>query len=134
MHNHPNMVRAMGGLIAGTSQIPQTSGSGKETIDRVKNAWLEVEWQGSNLEVLIMNWPDGQMRAFHYWILADNQDIARNFYVAVCKWNMEIRGEVLVRSEEHTSELQSPDHLVCRLLLEKKKKKITISNTHSVDY
>src|SRR5258708_22398522 len=28
----------------------------------------------------------------------------------------------LPRSEEHTSELQSPDHLVCRLLLEKKKK------------
>src|SRR5258708_17618518 len=27
----------------------------------------------------------------------------------------------LERSEEHTSELQSPDHLVCRLLLEKKK-------------
>src|SRR5947208_8755805 len=26
----------------------------------------------------------------------------------------------LMRSEEHTSELQSPDHLVCRLLLEKK--------------
>src|SRR5207244_13108804 len=26
----------------------------------------------------------------------------------------------LLRSEEHTSELQSPDHLVCRLLLEKK--------------
>src|SRR5438552_5251639 len=30
------------------------------------------------------------------------------------------------RSEEHTSELQSPDHLVCRLLLEKKKTKETI--------
>src|SRR5258708_13046829 len=29
------------------------------------------------------------------------------------------------RSEEHTSELQSPDHLVCRLLLEKKKKEQT---------
>src|SRR6266487_5535582 len=28
------------------------------------------------------------------------------------------------RSEEHTSELQSPVHLVCRLLLEKKKKKL----------
>src|SRR5438552_14070012 len=28
-----------------------------------------------------------------------------------------------VRSEEHTSELQSPDHLVCRLLLEKKKRR-----------
>src|SRR5258708_20454999 len=31
------------------------------------------------------------------------------------------------RSEEHTSELQSPDHLVCRLLLEKKK------NTRSLE-
>src|SRR5205814_9035740 len=30
----------------------------------------------------------------------------------------------IVRSEEHTSELQSLRHLVCRLLLEKKKKKI----------
>src|SRR5438552_8832028 len=28
----------------------------------------------------------------------------------------------VTRSEEHTSELQSPDHLVCRLLLEKKKR------------
>src|SRR5258708_31945988 len=33
--------------------------------------------------------------------------------VGISKWSM--------RSEEHTSELQSPDHLVCRLLLEKKK-------------
>src|SRR5258708_13312204 len=31
----------------------------------------------------------------------------------------------MARSEEHTSELQSPDHLVCRLLLEKKKKNTT---------
>src|SRR5258708_8172883 len=30
-------------------------------------------------------------------------------------------GIAVQRSEEHTSELQSPDHLVCRLLLEKKK-------------
>src|SRR5947208_3787372 len=36
-----------------------------------------------------------------------------------CKGNLTTDG----RSEEHTSELQSPDHLVCRLLLEKKKKK-----------
>src|SRR5258708_21937239 len=37
-------------------------------------------------------------------------------------------GRVLMdrRSEEHTSELQSPDHLVCRLLLEKKKKANTV--------
>src|SRR5689334_24024971 len=34
-------------------------------------------------------------------------------------------GHVVNRSEEHTSELQSQFHLVCRLLLEKKKKKKT---------
>src|SRR5258708_18887820 len=32
------------------------------------------------------------------------------------------------RSEEHTSELQSPDHLVCRLLLEKKKRISTVND------
>src|SRR3712207_8846042 len=34
------------------------------------------------------------------------------------------------RSEEHTSELQSRQYLVCRLLLEKKKKKTLRINTH----
>src|SRR6267154_6787859 len=36
----------------------------------------------------------------------------------------------LPRSEEHTSELQSPVHLVCRLLLEKKKKNKTKQHTN----
>src|SRR5256885_4913523 len=51
----------------------------------------------------------------------------------VCEWRnpMERNGvrrrlDAAVRSEEHTSELQSPCNLVCRLLLEKKKKPIRI--------
>src|SRR5690348_18061543 len=36
------------------------------------------------------------------------------------------------RSEEHTSELQSPVHLVCRLLLEKKKQKIITVLLHPI--
>src|SRR5258708_22421527 len=43
--------------------------------------------------------------------------VARNQFAIV-----RAKFELLRRSEEHTSELQSPDHLVCRLLLEKKKK------------
>src|SRR5258708_8764353 len=35
------------------------------------------------------------------------------------------KGQNEERSEEHTSELQSPDHIVCRLLLEKKKSRLT---------
>src|SRR5438045_7161465 len=40
--------------------------------------------------------------------------------------------QVLNRSEEHTSELQSLRHLVCRLLLEKKKKMITLNAKHNM--
>src|SRR5207244_12332854 len=43
-----------------------------------------------------------------------------NFATAVESYR---RAIALRRSEEHTSELQSPDHLVCRLLLEKKNNK-----------
>src|SRR5438552_13349185 len=50
-------------------------------------------------------------------------------YWAVARWlssrSLELACGVLYRSEEHTSELQSPDHLVCRLLLEKKKQTTT---------
>src|SRR5258708_27326445 len=37
--------------------------------------------------------------------------------------SVDLGGRSIIRSEEHTSELQSPDHLVCRLLLEKKKER-----------
>src|SRR5947208_176434 len=37
-----------------------------------------------------------------------------------------VENSIDARSEEHTSELQSPDHLVCRLLLEKKKQIVYI--------
>src|SRR2546430_7127154 len=36
-------------------------------------------------------------------------------------WQLLLPGSLLLRSEEHTSELQSQSNLVCRLLLEKKK-------------
>src|SRR2546426_8511266 len=41
-------------------------------------------------------------------------------------WRDEIKKFAVSRSEEHTSELQSPCNLVCRLLLEKKKKESSI--------
>src|SRR5437762_6986249 len=45
-------------------------------------------------------------------------------------WN----GKTGTRSEEHTSELQSPMYLVCRLLLEKKKKKNKNSFNYKLNY
>src|SRR5262245_63778222 len=52
---------------------------------------------------------------------------------AVAEWPRTVLGRCRrgdgQRSEEHTSELQSLRHLVCRLLLEKKKNKMTKLNT-----
>src|SRR5256885_10325600 len=44
----------------------------------------------------------------------------RTHLIGALKDKAELAGIVVVRSEEHTSELQSPCNLVCRLLLEKK--------------
>src|SRR5258708_26122769 len=47
--------------------------------------------------------------------------------VAVSRTYLLAENHRYLRSEEHTSELQSPDHLVCRLLLEKKNHFFTIA-------
>src|SRR5690348_17774492 len=47
---------------------------------------------------------------------------------ATARGSFEQNGLVELRSEEHTSELQSPVHLVCRLLLEKKNNSKVIIN------
>src|SRR5947208_8759347 len=55
------------------------------------------------------------------------ETFVRDFIFPMLRANAVYEGAYLLgtsiarRSEEHTSELQSPDHLVCRLLLEKKK-------------
>src|SRR5258708_25291692 len=45
-----------------------------------------------------------------------------------------LHAQIALRSEEHTSELQSPDHLVCRLLLEKKKNKTIPNPTSEIQF
>src|SRR5258708_15827431 len=59
---------------------------------------------------------------FPYTTLFRSREGVRNVAACLAHERREAEGALLVgRSEEHTSELQSPDHLVCRLLLEKKK-------------
>src|SRR5258707_9835891 len=62
-------------------------------------------------------------------------------HCAECCWPHELESATIPsRSEEHTSELQSRQYLVCRLLLEKKKKKAnhpiafqSMTNTDTAD-
>src|SRR5258708_21445558 len=51
--------------------------------------------------------------------------VGRKILHGINVWSILTPTQATERSEEHTSELQSPDHLVCRLLLEKKKKNTT---------
>src|SRR3712207_8989778 len=66
----------------------------------------------------------------------DNVALRQAFNHAVDReliWNTLMEGArrpATARSEEHTSELQSRQYLVCRLLLEKKKKKQILSSEH----
>src|SRR5438094_3091671 len=60
---------------------------------------------------------------FPYTTLFRSVAVIANFQFYFCGWlKMGRRSDGAARSEEHTSELQSPYDLVCRLLLEKKKK------------
>ena len=60
--------------------------------ERVHNAWLDVSWQGHDLEVVVVSCDDQR----HWFILAEAEPLARRFVDAVCAWGMEVRDEVLV--------------------------------------
>src|SRR5262245_64402615 len=62
-----------------------------------------------------------QSSSFHAFVVTKNSPFRSNRRVVRPQPNRHIRVQSSQRSEEHTSELQSLRHLVCRLLLEKKK-------------
>src|SRR2546425_4951601 len=72
-------------------------------------------------------------RSVWHELMTTDPDAAVGFYSKVVGWKVQARKDdssyrLRHRSEEHTSELQSLAYLVCRLLLEKKKKKNENSN------
>src|SRR2546426_1747094 len=58
----------------------------------------------------------------------ERADVSRAGDIPVAVGIVAVEALVGIRSEEHTSELQSPCNLVCRLLLEKKKKKYNVQS------
>src|SRR5438876_3107140 len=86
-------------------------------------ALQEIFAQAGNVQSakIITDRDTGRSKGFGFVEMSSDQEAAD----AIQKFNGAEYGgrNMTVRSEEHTSELQSPVHLVCRLLLEKKKKK-----------
>src|SRR5256886_2939133 len=67
-------------------------------------------------------------------VLLRRRDCAGGTGPAVDAPSVDVPGPVVARSEEHTSELQSQSNLVCRLLLEKKKKNCLDAGPHAAEF
>lgn len=84
-------LQLVSGIMPGQTEAEQ------QIFDRSKNAWLTVQWDGSAFDIIVMMWSDGLGRTtYHFWILAESTERARELFIAVCQWNAEVRGELLV--------------------------------------
>src|SRR3712207_8357234 len=74
-------------------------------------------------------------RADYIWLVPAGAALAFSLWLRAMRWRSlfadDDRRRVTPRSEEHTSELQSRQYLVCRLLLEKKLKTTRLHATHT---
>jgi SpoVK/Ycf46/Vps4 family AAA+-type ATPase len=48
------------------------------------------------MDVVLITWAEGCFRTRHHWIVADERQIAEDFFRSVCEWSCEVRGEILV--------------------------------------
>jgi hypothetical protein len=92
----PKLITRFGGMMMTITGGPSQE---EEINDLAKNAWFTVQWKDNTLDILVMHWAEGFGRnVYTYWILSDSDQIAKNFIKEVCRWNAELRGEVLVFS------------------------------------
>ena len=71
-------------------------GIGKKQRQQIENSWLNVLWKGQLLDVILITWTEDCYRRRHHWIVADEKQLADDFFDAVCEWGCEVRGEILV--------------------------------------
>lgn len=101
LHPHHMGMQMDGVIVNGMNPFPAftappTQDAASETQDALNKAWFEVQWQGHTLDVLVLNIQGEAFQHSHFWLLAETEAIARSFLAAVCRWDAEIRGEVLV--------------------------------------
>ena len=74
----------------------QWEGAGQKLKNYIENSWLNVLWKGRLLDVVLITWTEGSCRRRHHWIVAEERQIAEDFFSVVCEWSCEVRGEILV--------------------------------------
>src|SRR5437667_2866589 len=117
------------GVLAGLAERLVVAASDREAIDALRRethkvhgsagsyGFMEASRLAAGMEATVKDWA----------ARPDEPDVERG---SLARWFVKRLAELLGRSEEHTSELQSHHDLVCRLLLEKKKKNIANNKAH----
>ena len=62
-------------------------------------AWQTLAWEGVEMDLVSVGLQGHFCRNLRRFLVAPNQEIADRFFLAVCEWNLEVRGEVLVYQE-----------------------------------
>lgn len=76
-------------------------GAGKKLTHTIENSWLNVLWKGHLIDVVLITWTVSPRRRRHHWIVAEERQIAEDFFRAVCEWSCEVRGEILVYQDAY---------------------------------
>ncbi|HUS10447.1 MAG TPA: ATP-binding protein [Pyrinomonadaceae bacterium] len=71
-------------------------GPGKRLEQTIKNSWVNILWRGQLLNVVLVTYAQGCYPSRHHWIVADNKQLAEDFFTQVCEWSSGVRAEVLV--------------------------------------
>lgn len=75
------------------------NGSSKSYWTTAYNAWQTVQWKKETIEVITVAMKGFSCTEYRHFIVAANSSVAIRFFVDVCNWNAEVRGEVLVWSD-----------------------------------
>lgn len=70
-------------------------GEGREMRSATANGCFDVLWQGNLLDVVKLTWSNGRGGNSYHWIVADREEIAREFVRAVCDWCAAPHDEIL---------------------------------------
>ena len=66
------------------------AGLGEGLHETAQNAWYEVHWQGKTLQVVLVTWAEGGCNSSNYWLVAETESVAKEFYLCVCEWAAEV--------------------------------------------
>lgn len=67
----------------------------------IYNVWVQIKWQSYEMEVVSIGSYGSHCRDVRHYLIAPTKEVADQFFEAVCRYNAEVRGEILIFQEGH---------------------------------